>query len=306
MNLPYSLIRSACNTSMQHVMQSSVIVVLAAITLLRPVQSLDLITESDARFQRRRAGSRFAADSCVFILATAHSGSTALMDALNQIPSFLIRGENWAAHYNLFNAYQRMSEIPRSPGQSYIDWSEHRQASFHTVKSLYEAQASRRKLPYFHEFQVDRVMIATRVYFKVLFGHFGDGVITGFTETRYVCGLKFSSHRCAEEFNAFLNFLRKTCTRTKVLLLSRSDPSTHANPEVFEPLTGGKRLMAEKDLERTHQLYDEQAEAFPEHTFRIHMEDMFDHQRNATLARNLLLFLQEAPATPIRFMRMPR
>ncbi|GIL48621.1 hypothetical protein Vafri_5094 [Volvox africanus] len=285
-----------------------VVFLLGVTTLVRPIQPLDLYNAENARyadFPRRRAGHRLAAEECVFVLATPHSGSTALMDALNQIPNYLIRGENWAAHYNLFNAYQRMSSIPQSPGQSYIHWREHRQASFHTVKSLYEAQAYQRKLPFFHEFQVDRVLIATRAYYKVLFGHYGNGVVAGFKETRYVCGTAFGSNQCSEQFSAYLHFLRRTCIRTKVFLLSRTDNSVHANPDIFEPLTGGQKLLAERDLERTHQLYDDYVRNNPEHAFRVHMEGMFDHKRNATLARNILTFLQEDPFLPIQFTRMP-
>ncbi|GIL74019.1 hypothetical protein Vretimale_5045 [Volvox reticuliferus] len=255
------------------------VVFVLIVILFSPVWTLDLISKASehvANFQRTQAGPRLAAEKCVFILATAHSGSTALMDALNQIPNYLIRGENWAANYNLFNAYQRICSIPRSPGQSYINWREHGHASLHTVKSLYEAQANRRKLPFFHEFDTDRVIIATRVYYKVLFGHFGDGIVTGSKETRYVCGTTFASHKCEEQFSAFLKFLKKICISTKVLLLTRTDHSTHANPDIFEPLTGGEKILMERNLGKTHQLYDEYVSYYPEHAFRVHMEDMFD------------------------------
>ncbi len=39
---------------------------------------------------------------CVFILGTGRSGSTALMDALNQLPHFLIRGEQEGAFWYLY------------------------------------------------------------------------------------------------------------------------------------------------------------------------------------------------------------
>ncbi|EFJ44320.1 hypothetical protein VOLCADRAFT_95486 [Volvox carteri f. nagariensis] len=198
-----------------------------------------------------------------------------------------------------------MKNIPRSPGQSYIDWNEHREASFHTVKSLYEAQACKRRLPFFHEFQIDRVILATRVFYKVLFGHFGDDVVSGYKEIRYICGVSFASQHCPEQFYAFLSFARQTCLNTKVLLLTRKLHSADANPEMFESLTGGQKVRAIRDLERTHELYNEYAQNYPEHAYRICMEDMFNQKTNTTLARNLLTFLREDPSRPIRFTRMP-
>ncbi len=49
---------------------------------------------------------RVGARRCVFILATGRSGSTSLMDSLNQIPNYLIRGEHWQALGNLYDAYR--------------------------------------------------------------------------------------------------------------------------------------------------------------------------------------------------------
>ncbi|GFR46423.1 hypothetical protein Agub_g7928, partial [Astrephomene gubernaculifera] len=224
----------------------------------------------------RPSGTRLAANKCVFVLATAHSGSNALMDALNQIPNYLIRGENWAAHLNLFHAYQRLSTLPRAPGQSYINWAEHRHASFQTVKSLYEGQASSRNLPFFTEFQIDRVIIATRLYYNVLYGRYGDGVVSGFKEIRYVCGISLDSNKCEEHFSQFLAFLRRLCIHVKVLLLTRSLHTYYANPGIFEGLAESLRQKTEKDLEKTHEVYDAFVERYPEVVFRVHTEDMFD------------------------------
>lgn len=65
---------------------------------------------------------------------------------------------------------------------------------------------------------------------------------------------------------------------SQILLLTRAGHSIHANPEFFDSLAGGRKIQAERDLERTHQLYDEHVELLPELALRVHMEDMFDSQ----------------------------
>ncbi len=51
---------------------------------------------------------------CVFILGTGRSGSTALMDALNQLPHFLIRGEQEGAFWFLYLTYRCVYEAGTS------------------------------------------------------------------------------------------------------------------------------------------------------------------------------------------------
>lgn len=57
------------------------------------------------QFQEGDFSLTLVAKKCVFVLATGHSGSTALMDALNQIPNYLIRGEQHGALWNVYESY---------------------------------------------------------------------------------------------------------------------------------------------------------------------------------------------------------
>ncbi len=45
-------------------------------------------------------------DKCVFILASGRSGSTSLMDAINQIPNYFIRGEQMGGFWYLYLAFR--------------------------------------------------------------------------------------------------------------------------------------------------------------------------------------------------------
>ncbi|GFR50037.1 hypothetical protein Agub_g12076 [Astrephomene gubernaculifera] len=242
---------------------------------------------------------------CVFIFATGRSGSTSLMDALNQIPHYLIRGETWVAHGNLFSAYQHLREARTSPGQEFFHFAKIRER-FKDVKLAYGKRAETTRLPFFNEFSEDRVLLATRAYYTVLYGHYGKDVVSGFKEIRYVCGVYFNQTRCDEHFQEFVGFLRGMCHDVKFLFNTRLSASLESNIkrfQMFDNVTFATDFT--HLLNKTHTLYDNYAMQHSDHAFRVYMEDMFNIERNATLARNLLQFLGEDTSIPIRFNRMP-
>ncbi|GFR50041.1 hypothetical protein Agub_g12088 [Astrephomene gubernaculifera] len=248
----------------------------------------------------------FGSQKCVFILATGRSGSTSLMDALNQIPHYLIRGETWRAHGNLFDAYQHLCEARTSPGQEFFHFANIRER-YIDVKLAYGKLAETTKLPFFNEFSEDRILLATRAYYTVLYGHYGKDVVTGFKEIRYVCGeLYFNQTRCGEHFQKFVRFLRGMCHDVKFLFNTRLSASLESNVKRFQ-MFNNATFAADFThlLNETHTLYDNYAMQHSDHAFRVYMEDMFNIKRNATLARNLLQFLGEDTTIPIRFNRMP-
>lgn len=63
-----------------------------------------------------------------------------------------------------------------------------------------------------------------------------------------------------------------------MLLLTRAEWIDHANPALFEHVSDGRRQQVQDDLKRTHEVYNEYAEAFPQHVYRVLTEDMFDMQ----------------------------
>ncbi|KXZ54679.1 hypothetical protein GPECTOR_4g745 [Gonium pectorale] len=169
---------------------------------------------------------------------------------------------------------------------------------------MYESKASKQKLPFFNEFHPERVIIASRAYYNTLYGHYGEGIVTGFKEIRYVCGLSLNENECAREFSSFASFLKRLCL--DLLLLTRISSSSHANPQLFEGVPEGyQKSKVERNLQKTFEVYDSYADSHPENAYRLHTEHMFDPQKNATLARNILGFLQEEPTLPIAFTRMP-
>ncbi|GFR51980.1 hypothetical protein Agub_g14507 [Astrephomene gubernaculifera] len=254
-------------------------------------------------------GPTFGSQKCVFVLATGRSGSTALMDALNQIPNYLIRGEHWSAFWNLYSAYLRLKEVKFGPGQELFEWPKHANDGASEIKQAYERHAPITRLPLFSEIMDDRIMLATRMYYSVLYGHYGEGTVSGFKEIRYVCGTYFG-HRatCTENFHAFTRFLRGLCGEVKMIFNTRYTPSLEQNAKLFymDNTTVGRTANTFQDeLVQTHALFDEYTKNNPDHAFRVYLRDMYDPKRNWTLAQNLLQFLGEKQNIPIRFNRMP-
>ncbi|GIL86031.1 hypothetical protein Vretifemale_14312 [Volvox reticuliferus] len=121
-------------------------------------------------------GARPVAKKCVFILATGRSGSTSLMDALNQIPNYLIRGEHWRAVGNMYDAYRRFQEALKASEHHSLQLDGGQLDSFDAVKHVYGTKlASYNDLGLFNEFGSDRVLQATQAYYATLYGYYGEG-----------------------------------------------------------------------------------------------------------------------------------
>ncbi|GLC45489.1 hypothetical protein PLESTM_001741300 [Pleodorina starrii] len=259
-------------------------------------------------------------ERCVFILGTGRSGSTALVDALNQLPNYLIRGEQEGGFWFLYLAWralERAAEHSReiqSLQRKAEAGSRERSASrltYDTVKKVYDTYAVHTKLPWFSDLNLARLTDAARAFYAETYGYHGPGIVSGFKELRFVCGRAFSSPGCRySDFANFLLFLRQLCTDVKLLLNSRSSHSAADNAKLssmlFKRGVLNDTASFEQDIVTTHEWYDRYVQEHRSIAFRVMMEDMFDPQRNATLARQLLQFLGEDPAAhSISFTRMP-
>ncbi|GFR45866.1 hypothetical protein Agub_g7317 [Astrephomene gubernaculifera] len=270
-----------------------------------------------------KASSGEVSERCVIVLGTGRSGSTSLMDSLNQLPNYFIRGEQEAAFYHLFmtwrmlkrswyrsrefNASIQAFEARRGPGAA-------AHLRYGKVKEVYDKYAVKKKLPWFNDLHPERLLEAVRGFYAATYGYHGAGTVSGFKEVRFVRGRALTGTDASYQgFVEFVHFLRMLCLDVKVLLNSRASASLDDNYKLVDMLERNGVLEAlhadnatfVRDLEITHGWYDRYAAEYPDHAFRVIMEDMFDAKKNATLARRLLSFLGEDPATPIRFDRMP-
>lgn len=149
-------------------------------------------------------------DRCVFIVSVGRSGSTALMDAMNQMPGVYVRGENWNMMQYLYNLDQAVQQNSARSDVSLLarqQWGkgkvgpkdesddEDKESRVDDVplygseaeKQAYEALVANRNKPaWYSAFQRGRNQCAASSFFKNIFGYddFGDQVV-GFKEIRY-------------------------------------------------------------------------------------------------------------------------
>ncbi|KAG2451752.1 hypothetical protein HYH02_003531 [Chlamydomonas schloesseri] len=262
-------------------------------------------------------------ERCVVVLGTGRSGSTSLVDALNQMPHFFVRMEQEGAYWYLYLAW-RLLEKAYTHSRDFVASVRSVEAtagktaaahlSYRAAKGIYEQFATRKKQPWFNDLHPVRMREAIRAFYAITYGYHGPGVVSGFKEVRFVRGRAFSSESSTyDDFEDFINFLRLLCTDMKVLLNSRASASLEDNYKLESMLARNGVLKTTsnetflRDLQLTHEWYDRYAEAHPDHALRVIMEDMFDPEVNGTLVRRLISFMGEPPdAYPhVVFNRMP-
>ncbi|KAG2441801.1 hypothetical protein HXX76_003412 [Chlamydomonas incerta] len=269
------------------------------------------------------AGGGGGSSRCVVVLGTGRSGSSSLVDALNQLPHFFVRMEQEGAYWYLYLAW-RLLEIAYSHSLDFIEAVRPVEArsgpaaaahlSYRSAKAIYEQFAVTKKMPWFNDLHPVRMREAVRAFYTITYGYHGPGVVSGFKELRFVRGRAFSSeYSTYKDFADFMGFLQLLCADVKVLLNSRASSSLEDNYKLDSMLSRNGVFRAysnetfARDLAATHEWFDTYAKEHPDHAFRVIMEDMYDAERNRTLMRDMLTFLGEQPdAHPhVVFNRMP-
>ena len=114
---------------------------------------------------------------CLFIVSPGRSGSTALLDAMNQMEKVYIRGENAGMMKFLFNLHYVAKRL--SSETHYKDVAEE-------LQRYEEYVVTHHKPDWYNEFNPAASLCATRSYFRHLFGYddFKDYIV-GFKEIRF-------------------------------------------------------------------------------------------------------------------------
>ncbi|KAG2492901.1 hypothetical protein HYH03_008815 [Edaphochlamys debaryana] len=263
---------------------------------------------------------------CVVVLGTGRSGSTGLVDAVNQLPGYFVEGEQEGAFYYLYLAW-RLLGMAYTHSEDYIKYvhkmdtrggAEGQRLASHLpleeVRALYFDTSERKKVPWFNDLHPARMTEAVRAFFAATYGYHGPDVVSGFKEVRFVRGRAFPASATYKDFVGFMAFTRNLCADTKILLNSRRDSTLESNAKLWAMLSRNKVVSSDEetftaDLAATHEWYDEYARRNPHHALRVIMEDMYDVEKNATLARKLVAFLGEDPEAEgrhVSFARLPR
>ncbi|KAG2423026.1 hypothetical protein HYH02_015375 [Chlamydomonas schloesseri] len=121
---------------------------------------------------------------CVVVLGTGRSGSTSLVDTLNQMPHFFVRMEQEGAYWYLYLAW-RLLEVAYTHSQDFAASVRRLEAtagktaaahlSYRAAKGIYEQFATRKKLPWFNDLHRVRMREAVRTFYAITYGYHGPG-----------------------------------------------------------------------------------------------------------------------------------
>lgn len=191
----------------------------------------------------------------LFIIAQKRTGSTLLQRILNQIPGFLISGENGGAFLHLAKFYHQIMLIP----------------SKEVAIDFYEEGVSEMKPSWMNPWmkKTDQICTRLREMMEEMYGR-EDATVWGFKEIRY--GRFGESY---EDFVVQLSFLRSLFPNCKFIFLTREMESLIASNLKHPPR--GKPLSSEVlsgfvRLQFSH--FKKYQQANPGETFLLSFEDI--------------------------------
>ena len=245
---------------------------------------------------------------CLFIVSPGLSGSTALLDAVNQFPRIFLRGENGAmmGHvWNLFTTYERFAA-------HYLD------DSIESEMIKYERYVHDGKKPaWYNEFNYDKMKCLPYDIFRSIYGYseFQDYMV-GFKETRFweVDRLlkpresgDWAEYRCDQlDPNKYDDFVRNLmfhdslCENTKFLFNHRRTYNYSTGTGFYVGPRRGELLK--RRLQWAEQFASEHSNT----SMVVYYEDMFDPKINSTVMSRLAGFLGRSMPADITFARLPK
>lgn len=255
--------------------------------------------------------------ACLFVVATGRSGSTAVLDALNQLDNVFIRGENFGMFQQLHDASAiaaQLSDQRLSTGSA---------ASKEKAMYYRHVVVEQKKPAWYNVFPVNVPACAFKMLFKQLYGYgdFADYIV-GFKEIRYLpffhTQLQFDNRRRSgrsypgnahtlamstyAQFAHHMDFLSNLCSRPMLVFnLRRNSTGTSRSnfyTGIAEPV--GEIIAA---LDAFGGWVVEYSSVNPDTTFTVYFEDMFDVSKNQTLAASLVSFVG-VPPQKITFARL--
>lgn len=232
-------------------------------------------------------------DMCTFIVSVGRSGSTALQDALNQLPNVYIRGENNNMLRMLYNieqvSLQNSKKYPRL-GDAVGPMSEKKEYEQHVLAG--------NKPAWYSLFQAGAASCASSSYFKHLYGYGGfHSYNVGFKEIRHADGLgmllKLENQRpwifprygaiVYKTYDSYLDWMRGLCQNSKIIFNMRREYDYTRGQGFYV----GKGDILKRNIEWMHRY----RKAHRSSCHLVYYEDMFDPKTNATVLKNVAAFL---------------
>lgn len=247
---------------------------------------------------------RRVVEKCVFIVSTGRSGSSALQDALNQLPAVHIRGENGGIIPQLHGLHNHITAFSFPPSAHPPD----------SIKMYLKNIENGARPSWYNGFAPDAADRAVQSAFSELYEI--PGYTVGFKEIRYALKypvIKMFKHRDPYSIRAIqhtydmnvstyralsdqLGFLKKLCTTPKIIInMRRNVTATHQSN--FWRKADISVLASMTDMFLNY------AASHPE-TMLVYFEDMFNPVTNQTLADTLKRFLQVDESSAMTFARV--
>lgn len=260
----------------------------------------------------RRRGDCVKHGKCVFVVSVGRSGSTALQDALNQMPNVYIRGEN----QNMLQFLYNLEQIALQNSRKYPKKDDHVGAAFE--KAEYEAFVLRGNKPaWYSMFQANAAECAKSSYFRELYGY-GNfrSYIVGFKEIRHAANLpsmlkleserpwtfpKYRNGSIYETYERYLDWMRGLCMDSKIIFNMRREYNYSKGQGFY--IGKGDTLKRNIEWMRRYQ------RAHRDKTHVVYYEDMFDKSKNSTIVEQLASFIgvkNDAVLKRVTFARVPK
>jgi len=297
---------------------AAAVVVVVVLYLLMPVEWRMMLLFGSSRYTEdlilmgvsSKSGGCDRQQSCAFILSMGRAGSTALQDAMNQIPGVYIRGENNGMLKFLYNTNQIASQLTKRVSRA----SDPKGPD--AEKMAYDTFVKEGNKPaWYSQFQPGVAECARTTYFKRLFGYGGFGeYIVGFKEIRHNSDLETllaleNTHPWTfrrrngtlySTYDKYLDFIRTLCVDTKIIFNLRRNYD----------YTAGQGFYKKKGdiLLRNVQWMYRYAQAHKKIVHFVYYEDMFDGTKNGTVLKDLASFLHldQRLVQNVSFTRLPK
>lgn len=250
-------------------------------------------------------------EKCTFIVSVGRAGSTALQDALNQLPNVYIRGENNNMLRMLYNieqvALQNSKKYPKI-GDHLGPLSEKKEYELHVLGG--------NKPAWYNVFQPGAAACASSSYFKHLYGYGGFHSYTvGFKEIRHADGLGTLFKLAAQPpwifprysgivyktYDAYLDWMRSLCQHSKIIFNMRREYNYTRGQGFYV----GRGDVLKRNIEWMHRY----RKAHRRSSHIVYYEDMFDPTKNVTILKDLATFIgikKDDIPLGTTFARVPR
>lgn len=245
---------------------------------------------------------------CLFIVSIGRSGSTALMDALNQFEKVFISGENINMMGHVWDLWTIVERFSSKEPVTAVE---------NEFKYKLSVVSSKQKPAWYNNFDHRISDCLPSEIFKAIYGHgdFNDYIV-GFKEIRFFDIQNLmkprrggGSHQFIfdklnqssyDDFSEYLDFHSLLCDSTKFLFNYRKQYNWTTGQGFYK----GKHVV--NTLKMRLQWLKQYQNSHRNDTMTVYYEDMFDKEVNGTLLEEIGKFIGKTLPPNATFARVPK